>query len=231
MRTDQYLILAVCCSLISACGLTTHLLERRVPLEPVAELPAQWNATVSDRLDEFGCPILAGRYALPPEVVETAVGRAYAKRREAYRDQVGTTGSPLHHFSLFIGPLRGEHVDSSESDREPFLALDRAEPDAITLRALAPGSVKKVTYRLPIEASGLRCVDGYFQLPTYEHYAVGEFTTLNLQQFRRFGTLSDGSLVYYEQFGPLKQLADSKGEFTHRFYRFRPRKNAGEGSD
>ena len=231
MRIHQYLILAVCCSLMSACGLTTDLLGRRVPFEPVADLPAQWSATVSDRLDEHGCPLLAGRYTLPPEIVETAVGRAYAKRRKAYGDQARTTGNPLDHYSLFIGPLRGEHVDSSESGREPFLALDRAGPDAITLRALAPGSVKEVTYRLSVEAGGLQCVDSYFQLPPYEHYAVGDFTTLNIQKFRRFGTLSDGSLVYYEQFGPLKQLADSKGEFTHRFYRFLPKKNAGDDPD
>lgn len=231
MRLDRYLILAVCCSLISACGMTTDLLGRRVPFEPVPDLPAHWSESVSDRLDEYGCPLLAGRYEMPPEFAETAVGREYARRRKAYGEQPQTTGDWFVPYSLFVGPLRAEEVDSSKSSHEPFLALDRTGPDALTLRVLTPNSVNEVSYRLPIGPGGLQCVSGYFQLPPYETYTIGDFTTLNHQKFRRFGSLSDGSLIYYEQFGPLKQLSSGKGEFTHRFYRFRAEKNAGKNND
>ena len=207
------------------------LFGRRVSFEPVPDLPAQWSASVSDRLDEYGCPLLAGPYEMPPEVVVTAVGKAYARRMNVYGESPHIHGNEFDQYSLFIGPLRGEQIDSTESSQEPFLALDRTEPDALTLRGLTPDGAREVTYRLPIGQDGLQCIDGYYQLPPFEMFTVGEFTTLNGQRFRRFGTLTDGSLIYYLQFGPLKQVGSGKGEFTHRFYRFLPKKNAGDHGD
>ena len=155
MRVDRYLVLVVCCSLISACGTTTLLLGKRVPFEPVPDPPDHWNAIVSDRLDEYGCPLLAGRYEIVPEVVTTAVGRSYARRMRTYGESPHVIGDGFAHYSLFLGPLRAEQVDSSESSQDPFLALERAGPDALTLRALAPDGANEVSYRLPIGPSDL----------------------------------------------------------------------------
>ena len=219
-RTVRHLILVVCFSLLTACGLTTATLGSRVPFEPVPDLPVQWGASKSGETDEYGCPLVTGRYEMPPEIVETTDGEL--------RQSIGDAFEP---YVLFIGPLRGEKIGSHESGRGPFLELEREAPDTIILRTVTKDKAKEVSYRLSIGPGGLQCVEGYFQLPPYESLSTVEGMWVNFQQFRRFGALSDGSLVYYKQHGRLKKLFGKDGDFRHRFYRFRAMENANTEND
>ena len=111
-------------------------------------------------------------------------------------------------------------IESSEIGRDNTLSFDVPGSSSIVLRAPSPDLERESSWHLPVESTALRCVDGFYELPVREMNATVEGTWLNSQTYRRFGALDDGSLVYYEQFGPLKSFA-SRVAFTHRFYRFR----------
>ncbi len=203
--------LVACCVAQAGCGMATATLGSRLPLEAIPDLPASWGAYAMPKPVENGCPVVAGEYRMEAdvvEVIETSV-QEFKSRASIY-------------FNLFVGPLGGEDGDVRMGGSSRMLSIDQPDDDTLVLRAVAPDNVNEVSWHFSIESAGLICVDGFFQLPVEETTETVEGTWLNGQQFRRFTTLEDGSLIYYEQFGPLKRLVRKDRSFTHRFYRFRP---------
>lgn len=209
--TSLRAVALACCVLIAGCATLEAGAGSRVPFEPVADLPAGWGDYAPQISGDENCPDVAGDYRMTADIVTTRKGVAQE-----------STSDTFVYFRLFVGPLQGVDGGRKVDDRAPMLSLEQPDADTLVLRARIPDAGKQNSWRFSVESGRLRCSDGFFHLPVEEVTGIIEGATLNYQNNRRFTKLNDGSLVYYEQFGPLKSLLGVGRTFTHRFYRFRP---------
>jgi hypothetical protein len=197
-------------ALLAACASATELLSNKVEFEPMHELPEEWGS-FSDAVDVSGnCPFVAGMYSAIADIVEYQNGKSVVK-----------TGNEWDCFSLFIGPLDANGTDTDEAGNINRISLSQPDSRSLVLRAPVSEGQSQVTYRLTIGPGKLECRNGFFELPREVANYMAEGSALNYQSMRRFSTLKDGSLVYYEQFGNLTAAPGRKTSFTHRYYRFR----------
>ena len=196
--------------LFVGCGLLKAPISDRLEFEEMPKLPDDWGRYSEESDYENGCPSVAGTYQLIADLVEQKDGQI-----------TKSESSRFDYFSLFIGPLRATNGATIASDGRDTLVFIQPDARTLILRAPAPDNHADVTYSLSIGGGQLECKGGFFELPREETYSAVEGTTLNYQAIRRFTSLGDGSLVYYEQYGKLKGLPGQRGLFTHRLYRFR----------
>lgn len=195
--------------LLVSCSFVDAELGRELEFEPVPELPKDWADYGGNDTQSDGCPAVAGVYEPRADIVTINEGTVDRSRSDEFV-----------YYSLFVGPLAGESVDIDSDDTSESMTISKREDAALRIEARGPDG-RRIAYEFPQTAGDRLCEDGFFRPSLTKSTGNIEGATLNGQKMFQFTSLSDGSLLYYEQYGPWRAVVGDGRGFTHVFYRFR----------
>lgn len=203
------LVLSSISLLLVSCSFVDAELGRELEFEPVPELPEDWGDYGGNDTQGDDCPAIAGVYEPRADIVTINEGTVDRSRSDEFV-----------YYSLFVGPLAGESEDIDVDDTSQSMTISTRVDAALRIEARGPDG-RRIAYGFPQTAGGRMCEDGFFRPTPTKSTGNIEGTTLNGQKMAQFTSLGDGSLLYYEQFGPRQAVVGDGRGFTHVFYRFR----------